>query len=95
MTIPERRHRIVGDWEAHAGEVEAAFREPDIVAHLERMALIPGTFESVLGNIAKDLNAQPWLVEEAGYDWTLDRTAYRFAQEALNQSRVLMPSAGS
>lgn len=94
MTIPEQRHRIVGDWEAHAGEVEAAFREPDIVDHLERMAFIPGTFESVLGNIAKDLQAQPWLVEEAGYEWALDRTAYRFAQEALNQSRVLNALGG-
>lgn len=94
MSIPEQRHRVVSDWEAHAGGVEAAFREPDIVDHLERMAFIPGTFESVLGNIAKDLQAQPWLVEQAGYEWALDRTAYRFAQEALNQSRVLNALGG-
>jgi hypothetical protein len=94
MTIPERRHRLVSDWESHAGEVEPAFREPDIVDHLERMAFIPGSFESILSNIAKDLQAQPWLVEEADYEWALDRTAYRFAQEALNQSRVLNALGG-
>jgi hypothetical protein len=88
------RHRVLTDWEAYAASQEEAFGEPIIVDHLEAMADVPGVFASVFGNLARDLAAQPWLAEEAGYSWVTERGAYRFAAEALNQSRVLNALGG-
>jgi hypothetical protein len=88
------RHRVLTDWEAYAAGLEEAFGEPIIVDHLEAMAEVPGVFASVFSNLARDLAAQPWLAEEAGYSWVTERGAYRFAAEALNQSRVLNALGG-
>lgn len=94
MSPPLIRHRVVTDWEACSITIEETFGEPDIVYHLERMADSPGSFDAALFNLAKDLDAQPWLVDDAGYGWVTDRSAYRFAQEAINQGRILNALGG-
>ncbi len=88
------RHQVLTDWEAYVRGVEEAFREPIIVDHMEAMAEVPGVFASVFGNLERDLAAQPWLIDDGGYDWVTTRGAYRFAAEALNQSRVLNALGG-
>jgi hypothetical protein len=50
-------------------------------------------FSSLEAALRQQLNAAPWL-EELGYGWTLERGAYDFSQEALNQVRVLSALAG-
>jgi hypothetical protein len=87
-------HQVILDWEAYAATVEDVFSEPDLVDHLERHADTSGTFAGLLANLERDLSAQPWLVEDAGYGWVLERNAYRFSAEALNQHRVLNALGG-
>lgn len=94
MTPPIPRHRVLTEWEYHARDLEEAFREPIIIDHLEATAETAGAFASVFDNLRRDLAALPWLAEEAAYGWVLERGAYRFAAEAMNQSRVLHALGG-
>lgn len=91
---PPARHRLLRDWETFASLDEEAFAEPLIIDHLEASADLPHVFASVFGNIQSLFKVQPWLVEEAGYGWAVERGAYRFPAEALNQWRLLNAIAG-
>lgn len=91
---PPERHQLLRDWETFASVDEEAFGEPIIIDHLEASADRPHAFASVFGNIQSLFKAQPWLVEEAGYGWAVERGAYRFPAEALNQWRLLNAIAG-